>query len=69
MPLGFHVSVYRQQNDGTQAANSKTKPGTRLAVWQTDPWGIAWLDELAKTNLRTKQSSWAATAILSDIPL
>ena len=48
MPLGWHISVYRQQNDGTAPAAFGAPHGARLAVWQTGPGGLRWLDELVK---------------------
>jgi hypothetical protein len=45
--LGWHISVYRQADGGTEPATSETSPGTRLAVWQTSFDGLRWLDELA----------------------
>jgi hypothetical protein len=46
MPLGWHVTVYRQQNDGTTPANFETPQGAEIAVWQTHAWGLRWLDDL-----------------------
>lgn len=48
MPLGWHISVYRQQNDGSAPAAFGDKHGARLAVWQTGIGGLNWLDDLAK---------------------
>jgi hypothetical protein len=48
MPLGWHISVYRQQNDGTAPASFDTKDGARLAVWQTGLGGLDWIDQLVK---------------------
>ena len=46
MPLGWHISVYRQQNDGSTPASFGAPAGTRLAVWQTGLGGLDWLDDL-----------------------
>jgi len=46
MPLGWHISVYRQQNEGLAPASFGATHGARLAVWQTGLWGLEWLDEL-----------------------
>lgn len=46
MPLGWHISVYRQQNDGMAPPSFGAAHGTRLAVWQTGLGGLDWLDEL-----------------------
>ncbi len=46
MALGFHISVYRQQNDGTSPATFRAPQGARLAVWQTGLYGLRWIDEL-----------------------
>ena len=44
--LGWHISVYRQQNDGATPAAFGAPHGARLAVWQTALGGLKWLDEL-----------------------
>ena len=44
--LGWHISVFRQQNDGTAPAAFGAGHGARLAVWQTGLWGLRWIDEL-----------------------
>jgi hypothetical protein len=47
--LGWHVSVYRQENGGSSLATKESPiTGPRIAVWQTDPYGLKWLDELTK---------------------
>jgi hypothetical protein len=48
MPLGWHISVYRQQTDGSAPAASGAEFGTRLAVWQTGLHGLDWLNELVR---------------------
>jgi hypothetical protein len=48
MPLGWHISVFRQQTDGAAPAPFGAPQGERLAVWQTHVWGLEWLDELVK---------------------
>ena len=48
MPLGWHISVYRQQNDGSSPASFGAGHGARLAVWQTGLGGLDWLDDLVK---------------------
>jgi hypothetical protein len=48
MPLGWHISVYRQQTDGSAPAAFGAPHGTRLAVWQAALGGLGWLDELVK---------------------
>ncbi len=47
MPLGWHVSVYRQRTDGARPAAFGAAPGARLAVWQTGLGGLDWLEALA----------------------
>jgi len=39
--LGFHMSVYRQTDEGVAPATFDSPEGPRLAVWQTDAWGSA----------------------------
>jgi hypothetical protein len=46
--LGWHISVYRQQNGGSAPASFGAPQGERLAVWQTGLGGLQWLDELVK---------------------
>ena len=48
--LGWHISVYRQADDGASPATFESPEGDRLAVWQTDMWGLDWLDELVKAG-------------------
>ena len=48
MPLGWHISVYRQQNDGSTPASFGAEQGSRLAVWQTGIDGLRWIDDLVK---------------------
>ncbi len=50
MPLGWHISVYRQQNDGTAPPTFGAPQGARLAVWQTGLGGLRWLDDLVKQH-------------------
>ena len=44
--LGWHISVYRQRNDGAAPAAFGASHGTRLAVWQADVGGLRWLNAL-----------------------
>lgn len=46
MLLGWHISVYRQQNGGTTPASAGAPHGARLAVWQTGLGGLDWLNDL-----------------------
>jgi hypothetical protein len=48
MPLGWHISVYRQRNDGSAPASFESPDGRRLAVWQTGISGLNWIDELVR---------------------
>ena len=50
MPLGWHISVYRQMNDGTAPASFGAPPSARLVVWQTGLGGLEWLDDLVKQH-------------------
>ena len=45
--LGWNISVYRLK-DGAVPATTKSLTGVRLAVWQTGPGGLDWIDELVK---------------------
>jgi hypothetical protein len=57
MPLGWHISVYRQKTDGLAAAAFGELGGTRLAVWQTELNGLDWFDELVKAQ-KAIQLGW-----------
>ena len=46
--LGWHITVFRQQDGGAAPAVFEASEGERLAVWQTGRYGLSWLDELAK---------------------
>jgi len=48
--LGFHISVYRQTDEGVAPATFDSPEGPRLAVWQTDAWGLDWLNDLVKAG-------------------
>ncbi len=48
--LGWHVSVYRQLNDGASPASFGASHGSRLAVWQTGVSGLDWIDGLVKAG-------------------
>ncbi len=45
--IGWNISVYRQPDGGHSAATEKSPAGDRLAVWQTNEFGLDWLDELS----------------------
>jgi hypothetical protein len=46
--LGWHISIYRQTDEGASPATAESATGKRLAVWQTGLGGLDWIDELAK---------------------
>ena len=46
--LGWHISVYRQKDNGASPATMESPQSTRIAVWQTGLGGLDWLDELVK---------------------
>ena len=48
--LGWHISVYRQTDDGVSPATAQSPTGTRVAVWQTGLGGLEWFDELVKAG-------------------
>src|SRR5687768_16772212 len=48
MMLGWNISVYRLMEKGEVPATAKSPEGMRLAVWQTGPRGLDWIDELVK---------------------
>ncbi len=48
--LGWHISVYRQEDGGSKAATAASPQGTRLAVWQANWHGLDWLHELVSAG-------------------
>jgi hypothetical protein len=48
--LGWNIGIYRQIDDREMPGTSESRQGTRLAVWQTGPDGLGWLDELVKSG-------------------
>jgi hypothetical protein len=46
--LGWHISIYRQENGGKEMAPLRYERGDRIAVWQARLDGLAWLDELVE---------------------
>ena len=48
MPLGWHITVFRQQHDESNPADFKSATSTRLAVWQAGVDGLDWIGELVK---------------------
>ncbi len=69
--LGYHVSVYRQENGGATPAALGTERAARLAVWQTGLGGLDWLNELVKKNKAIQLSGHgyptAYTALAKDV--
>jgi hypothetical protein len=45
--IGWHISVYQQSDGGNSPATLDATEGTRIAVWQSNEYGLRWLDELA----------------------
>ena len=45
--IGWNIGVYRQSDGGARPATVETSTGTRLAVWQTNVFGLRWIDNLA----------------------
>ena len=50
MPLGWHISVYRQSADRSLPAAANAQVETRIAVWQTGLWGLRWIDDLVQSG-------------------
>ena len=48
--LGWHISVFRQADDGSSPAKAGSEEGVRLAVWQTGLEGLQWLDALVEAG-------------------
>ena len=51
MPLGWNISVHRQENGGQAPAPFGAPQGQRLAVWQTGLGGLRWLEALVSQGL------------------
>ena len=49
--LGWHITVYRQEEDGEAPATFEAATGATLAVWQTGVSGLNWIDELVEEGL------------------
>ena len=50
MPLGWHISVYRQARDRSAPATANAEAGARIAVWQTRLWGLQWIEDLVESG-------------------
>lgn len=48
--LGWHISIYRQTDEGASPATDEAPLGARLSVWQTGLGGLDWVYELVKTG-------------------
>jgi hypothetical protein len=44
--LGWHISIYRQTDEGKSPATFESPEGSRLAVWQAGVGGLDWLSKL-----------------------
>jgi hypothetical protein len=47
---GWWIAVFRQAQGGHVPASADGELGTRLAVWQTPPNGLNWLNELVRAG-------------------
>ena len=61
MALGWDISVYRQQNDGSAPASFGAAKGTILAHWSANLEGLRWLADLVKEQKAIKlgQTRWS----------
>jgi hypothetical protein len=48
--LGWHISVYHQTDKGASPATIISPVGKRLAVWQTGPGGLDWINDLVRAG-------------------
>jgi len=48
MPIGWHISIFRQENRRGVAAEFDSPLGSPLAVWQTGWGGLDWVRELVR---------------------
>ena len=46
MPVGWHISVYRQVGGGSEPGEYSSDYGPRLAVWQASIRGLDWILQL-----------------------
>ena len=44
--VGWHISIYRQTDEGASPATALSPEGLRLAVWRAGPGALDWLDQL-----------------------
>ena len=51
--LGWHISVKRQKDGGSQPATKDSDCEEALAVWQAGTGGLDWLDELVTAGKAT----------------
>ncbi len=49
--LGFHISIYKLQDNSQPAPSGQAPRGQRLAVWQTGINGLDWFDDLVRNGL------------------
>ena len=47
---GWHISVFRQEEAAAKPASPDPVKGARLAVWQADDEGLAWIQALVKSG-------------------
>jgi hypothetical protein len=48
--IGWNISVYRRDSDGSDTNPDQLRKGERLAVWQTSADGLRWLDALVEAG-------------------
>jgi hypothetical protein len=53
MPLGWYISVSRQQDNGSTPAEFLSAKGTLLAAWQAHVEGLGWIYELVEQQKAT----------------
>jgi hypothetical protein len=48
--LGWNISVHRITGNPAEPATVESTQGTRLAVWQTGPDGLQWINQLVESG-------------------
>ena len=55
--LGWHISVFRMKEGGSEPPNEHTERAGIVAVWQSDASGLDWIDPLLRQGQATTISA------------
>ena len=48
--IGWNIGVYRQVDAGALPATQESTCGERVAIWQTDEYGLGWIRDLVQSG-------------------